>query len=118
MLGAGDARNHHSISRKKKKRRRTIRYPKSVKPMERGISIAVVEMGTDEPNEQVESIRAVGVGTQAPVYLRKKNEEDAREIGGGGLVSGDGFADHFMERSFPTADPCIGREAFGTLIVT
>ena len=64
-------------------------------------------MGTDEPKEQVESIRAVGVGTQAPVYLRKKNEEDAREIGGGGLVSGDGFADHFMERSFPTADPCI-----------
>ena len=66
-----NTRNHHSNGPKKNTERSTIRHPKSRKPIERGISIAVVKVATDEPEEQVERLRAPDVGIQAPAYLRE-----------------------------------------------
>lgn len=43
--------------------------------------------------------------------------EDVREVGGGVSIGGDGYHGNFMEGPLTTANLCVGREAFDTLIV-
>ena len=70
-------------------------------------------MTTDEPKESSECLRTADAGIQVLFYLGEKFVQDAREVGGGRSVRGDGFPNQFKEGgSFPTADPCVGRVRF------
>lgn len=95
MLGVCDARNNHSKSPKKNRERSTLWHPNFLRPVERGIPIAVVKMATNKLKEPVERLRTADAGIQSPFYLREKIIEDAREEGGGRAVRGDGFPERF-----------------------
>ena len=67
-----------------------------------------------EANKLAENLRPVDVGIEAPVP--GKGVEHAREIGGRGSVSCNGFHCYFFRRSFPTTGPCISRKSLDTFV--
>ena len=83
-----------------------------MKPILRGIPIAMVNAATDGPKESSERLRTTEAGLQVLFYLREKVVEDARKVGGERSVRGDDFPDQFKEGPFPTTDPCVSRVSF------
>ena len=112
-----NARNYHFERSKRLRKGGPISYSKTMQPLKRGGSVAVVKVAADEAMELVEGLWSGGVGIKAPFHLCEKLVEHAGEVGGRGAVSDDCFHNHFLEGSFPTSDPDVGREALGTLVI-
>ena len=117
MLGTRNTRDHHSKRPKEIRKRSSISYAESLQPMVRSSFIAVIEIAANEPKKLVESLRPAGVSIQAPIHLGEKIVENGHEVGSGGTFSNDGLHYNFLEGSFPTTDPYVGREAFDTFFI-
>ena len=78
-----------------------------MKPILRGIPIAVVKVATDAPKDSSECVRTADAGLQVFSYLHETFVADALEVGGGRSARGDGFPDQFKEGALPTADQCV-----------